>query len=292
MPKLPWTVLLALMGSLLVYTHQPSTGFAVPASPSTTFHAAPFERLLGARPPFEWRDQSGGSSVEWFTDRAEALGLDFVHFNGMSGEYYFEEIMGSGVALLDFDNDGDLDVYLIQGQMLGGKTLADAVFPPRMPPTDRLYRNDLQVNADGSRTIHFTDVTKGSGLDVRSYGMGVATGDFDNDGWIDIYRTRRGAAHMFHNNGDGTFTDVSARTGTSQTAWSVSAAFVDYDRDGWLDLYVGNYVEHDDSRKCFSTLGERDYCGPQGFKPAPDRLYRNRGDGTFRDVTAEARIGR
>src|SRR5438034_4041376 len=96
------------------------------------------------------------SVEEWFTERAQAVGLDFVHFNGMSGEYYFEEVMGSGVALLDFDNDGDLDVYLIQGQILGGKTLADAVFPPRMPPTDRLYRNDLQVNADGSRTIHFT----------------------------------------------------------------------------------------------------------------------------------------
>src|SRR3989442_14669650 len=139
----------------------------------------------------------------------------------MSGAFYFPEALPAGVALLDYDNDGDLDVYLIQGQMLGaGKTLADALIPPRMPLplTDRLYRNDLQVNADGSRTIHFTDVTKGSGLDVRSYGMGVATGDFDNDGWIDIYRTRRGAAQMLHNNGDGTFTDGSARTGTSQTA--------------------------------------------------------------------------
>jgi hypothetical protein len=233
--------------------------------------------------------------ADWFTERAGAVGLDFVHFNGMSGEFYFEEMMGSGAALLDYDNDGDLDVYLVQGQMLGpGKTLADALIRPRMPLplTDRLYRNDLEVRADGSRTLRFTDVTAGSGLDVRSYGMGVATGDFDNDGWIDLYRTRRGPGQLFRNNGDGTFTDVTDRAGTSHHGWSVSAAFVDLDRDGWLDLYVGNYVAHDDTRKCFSALGERDYCGPQGFKPAPDRLYRNQGDGTFRDVTAAAQVAR
>ncbi|PYR52110.1 MAG: hypothetical protein DMF89_03900 [Acidobacteria bacterium] len=235
------------------------------------------------------------SVEEWFTERAQAVGLDFVHFNGMSGEYYFEEVMGSGVALLDYDNDGDLDIYIVQGQMLGQrKTLADALMPPKMPLplTDRLYRNDLEIHADGSRTIRFTDVTKGSGLDVRTYGMGVATGDFDNDGWIDVYRTRRGAAQLFHNNGDGTFTDVSARSGTNQAGWSVSASFLDFDRDGWLDLYVGHYVNNDDTRKCVSALGERDYCGPQGFKPLPDRLYRNRGDGTFRDVSAVAGIAR
>ena len=114
---------------------------------------------------------SSAAAPEWFTDCAQAAGLDFVHFNGMSGEYYFQEMMGSGVALFDFDNDGDLDIYLIQGQMLGqAKTLADALLPPRMPLplTDRLYRNDLEVHADGSRTLRFTDVTRGSGLDVRS----------------------------------------------------------------------------------------------------------------------------
>ncbi len=241
------------------------------------------------------QSRSGPSTAEWFTDRAPAAGLDFVHFNGMSGEYYFEEIMGSGVALLDFDNDGDLDVYMVQGQMLGtGKMLTSALIPPRMPLplTDRLYRNDLVVNADGSRALRFTDVTRGSGLDVGAYGMGVATGDFDNDGWIDVYRTRRGPDQMFRNNGNGTFTDVSARTGTAQPRWSVSASFLDFDRDGWLDLYVGNYVDNDDTRKCISALGERDYCGPQGFKPAPDRLYRNRGDGTFADVTALSQVAR
>ena len=270
----------------------------------------PHTNLLSAQPASASRDgrdgRGGGaatgaarvsvqSAAEWFTERAEAVGLDFVHFNGMSGEYYFEEMVGSGVALLDFDNDGDLDVYLPQGRMLGpGKTLTDAVLPPRMPLplTDRLYRNDLEVRADGSRTLRFTDVTEASGLDVRSYGMGVATGDVDNDGWVDLYLTTHGPDQMFRNNGDGTFTDVSTQTGTSQPGWGISASFVDLDRDGWLDLYVGNYVEHDEDQKCFTTLGARDYCGPQGFLPVPDRLYRNRGDGTFVDVTAASQVAR
>ena len=232
---------------------------------------------------------------EWFAERAEASGLDFVHFNGMSGEYYFEEMVGSGVALLDYDNDGDLDVYLVQGAMLGeGKTLDDALIPPRMPLplTDRLYRNDLAVAADGTRTLRFTDVTAESGLDVPQYGMGAATGDYDNDGWVDLYLTRRGPDQLYRNNGDGTFTDVSERAGTSQPGWSISASFFDLDRDGWLDLYVGNYVDHDPARECTTDLGARDYCGPQGFMPVPDRLYRNRGDGTFADVTAEAQVAR
>ncbi len=257
--------------------------------PAWTVLLAP---VLAFLPPTHFsREQSSPAAQEWFSESGSAVGLDFVHFNGMSGEFYFEEMMGSGGALLDFDNDGDLDVYLIQGQMLGGKA---ALMKPRMPLplTDRLYRNDLEIRADGSRTLRFTDVTKGSGLDIRTYGMGAATGDFDNDGWIDVYRTRRGPAQMFRNNGNGTFTDVSARAGTTNTAWSVSASFVDVDRDGWLDLYVGNYVDHDDTRKCFSALGERDYCGPQGFKPVPARLYRNQKDRTFKDVTAEAQVAR
>src|SRR5262249_5154554 len=120
--------------------------------------------------PSRPRPSPNPSVDEWFTERAQAVGLDFVHFNGMSGEFYFEEVMGSGVALFDYDNDGDLDVYIVQGQMLGsGKTLAEPLMPPRTPQllTDRLYRNDLEIHPDGSRTIRFTDVTKVSGLDVR-----------------------------------------------------------------------------------------------------------------------------
>jgi hypothetical protein len=124
--------------------------------------------------------------------------------------------------------------------------------------------------------------------------MGVATGDFDNDGRIDLYRTAFGPNQLFRNNGDGTFTDVSDRSGTGDPRWSVSASFVDIDRDGWLDLYVGNYVDHSvgERIRCYSPTGKRDYCGPRSYKPLPDRLYRNRGNGTFADVTAEAQVSR
>ena len=233
----------------------------------------------------------------WFTDQAEAVGIDFVHFNGMSGEFYVSELLGSGAAMFDFDNDGDLDIYLVQGQMLGpGKNLDHAVLPPQTRPlTDRLYRNDLDVHADGTRTLRFTDVTEASGLDVRSYGMGVAAGDVDNDGWVDLYRTSLGPNQLFRNNGDGTFTDISEQTGTRDPAWSVSASFVDVDRDGWLDLYVANYLDHRfdaPQPECLTRTGERDYCGPSAYAAVPDRLYRNRGDGTFVDVTTEAQVAR
>ena len=230
----------------------------------------------------------------WFADRAAATGLDFVHFNGMSGEYYSAEIMGPGGALFDFDDDGDLDVYLVQGQMLGpGRTLEQALVAPPAgrPLTDRLYRNDLEIHADGTRTLRFTDVTAGSGLDVASYGMGAATGDFDDDGRIDVYRIGLRDNHLFRNNGDGTFVDVTARAGVNDARWTAAASFADFDRDGRLDLYVANYVDPrlDDDLECFSRTGEKDYCGPNRYPPVPDRLYRNTGDGTFADVTSRGR---
>ena len=234
---------------------------------------------------------------EWFTDTAVENGLDFVHFNGASGEFYSPEIMAPGVGLLDYDNDGDLDVYLVQGQMLGAeKTIGQALFPPRgpVPPAGRLYRNDLQVHADGTRTLRFTDVTDESGIDTRGYGMGIATGDIDNDGWVDLYLTNFGRNQLFCNNGDGTFTDVSRHSGTDDDGWGVSASFVDYDRDGWLDLYVGNYLHYgiETAKECLSTTGGRDYCAPQVFRPQPDRLYRNQRNGQFVDVTTTALVGR
>src|SRR5262245_46350110 len=135
---------------------------------------------------------------EWFVDRAAAAGLDFTHFNGMSGAQYYAEHMGPGIALFDYDNDGDLDVFFVQGQMLGaGKKIEQALYPPKTAPRGRLFRNDLQVNADGTRTLHFTDVTDASGLKADAYGMGVAAGDFNNDGCIDLYVTTLGRNELF-----------------------------------------------------------------------------------------------
>ena len=229
----------------------------------------------------------------WFADVAEDAGLHFVHFNGMSGEFYFPEIMPPGVGLLDVDDDGDLDVYLVQGRLLGtGTTIDEALFPPPepLPLSGRLYRNDLTVQADGTRTLRFTDVTDESGIDARVYGMGVATGDVDNDGRVDLYLTNLGPNQLFRNNGDGTFSDVSRPSGLDDPGWGVSAAFVDYDRDGWLDLYVGNYVDYaiEADQECPSETGRVGYCVPQVYRAQPDRLFRNRGDGSFVDVTATA----
>jgi enediyne biosynthesis protein E4 len=238
---------------------------------------------------------SAAANAEWFSDRAEESGLHFTHFNGMSGDLTMAEILGPGVALVDYDNDGDLDIYVAQGQMLGaGKTLSQALFPPRMPLPlmGRLYRNDLVVHPDGTRTLHFTDVTERSGIVATGYGMGIATGDFDNDGFVDLYLTNFGTNQLFHNNGDGTFTDVSKKSGTDISGWSVSAAFLDYDRDGWLDLYVGSYLRYsvETATKCFSPAGTLDYCTPNTYKPLPGRLFHNNRDGTFTDVTAKAGI--
>jgi hypothetical protein len=232
---------------------------------------------------------------EWFTDRAADAGLNVVHFNGMSGELYYSEIMAPGVGLLDYDNDGDLDVFLVQGQMLGpGKTPGQATAPPRgpLPLEGRLYRNDLAVHADGTRELRFTDVTEKSGIKARGYGMGVATGDFDNDGCIDLFLTNLGAQQLYRNNCDGTFSDVSQVLGPDQAAgaWSVSAAFLDFDRDGWLDLFVGHYVHYSVQAniRCFLQSGAPNYCPPQVYRAQPSRLYHNNRDGTFTDVTAAA----
>ena len=246
------------------------------------------------------------AAPELFVDAAAASGLDFVHFNGMSGELYFTEMMGPGGALFDYDGDGDLDVYLVQGAMLGaGKAPAQATAPPpglQSPPRGRLYRNDLRVAADGTRTLRFTDVTAASGIDARANGMGVATGDFDNDGRLDLFLAHDGPDQLLRNRGaDGsgqvTFEDVTARAGVSDRLWSAGASFVDFDRDGWLDLYVVNYVDFPLAKnpRCYAASSRRDYCGPADFPPVPDRLYRNRGKEAagrvaFEDVSTRAGI--
>jgi hypothetical protein len=220
-------------------------------------------------------------------DVAAESGLTLRHVNGMSGKFHYAELIAPGAALLDYDNDGDLDVYLVQGGALEGP---EALAPKN--PIGRLFRNDLTVAADGSRTLRFTDVTEASGLDARGYGMGAATGDFDNDGCVDLYLTSLGPNVLLRNNCDGTFTDVSSRSGTADASWTVSAAFLDYDRDGWLDLFAGNYLSWraDDSGPCPTPSGRPDYCSPNTFQPQQSRLYHNERNGTFRDVSVAAGI--
>jgi hypothetical protein len=242
-------------------------------------------------------NRTSGPPIEWFVDRATETGLDFVHFNGMSGQLYYVEHMGPGAALLDYDNDGDLDVFIPQGRMLGaGKTLEQALFPPkdRRPPEGRLFRNDLEVRDDGSRTLRFSDVTDESRLNANGYGMGVAAGDYDNDGCIDLYVTTLGRNQLFRNACDGTFADTTKASGADDSGWSVSSSFVDYDRDGWLDLFVGHYLNYsiDANIACRSVAGKADYCPPHIYSPQPSRLFHNNRNGTFTDVTAAAGLSR
>jgi hypothetical protein len=178
--------------------------------------------------------------------------------------------------------------------MLGPKTLSEALFPPPagQPLRSRLYRNDLTVAADGTRRLAFTDVTEASRIDERGYGMGVASGDFDNDGFPDLYVNNLGENRLWRNRGDGTFEDLTAAAGVGEARLSVSSAFLDYDRDGHLDLFVANYVDFrpEENRPCYAPSSARDYCSPKVYPALSDTLYRNRGDGTFEDVSARARI--
>jgi enediyne biosynthesis protein E4 len=232
------------------------------------------------------------AQVSLFREAAEQVGLKFRHFNGAIGDFYMPEIMGAGVALFDYDNDGDLDVYLVQGTVFDpSQDPHRAKFPPPpgWKPGNRLFRNMLSETGK----LEFVDVTEKAGVGHIGYGMGVAVGDYDNDGFQDLYVTNFGHNVLYHNNGDGTFTDVTAHAGVDDPRWSASAAWVDYDRDGRLDLFVTNYVDFTvkGNKRCFTPTGERDYCTPKMYHPVPARLFRNRGDGTFEDVTEAAGIG-
>lgn len=239
----------------------------------------------------------GQTNDGYFIDRAEETGIDFEHFAGVSGQMYIVEISGPGCGLFDYDNDGDLDVYLIQGTMLGpGKTAADATLPPQKgyPLRDRLYRNDLVVKPDGSRVLKFTDVTEESGIRADGYGVGIAVADYDHDGWVDIFVTNFGPNQLWHNKGDGTFEEVIAKAGIDDPRWNTGATFVDIDRDGWLDLFVGCYLDfnYSNHRICRSTSGVKDYCAPQAYGEVTNRVYHNRGDGTFADWSLKTGVGR
>ena len=221
-----------------------------------------------------------------FVDVTESSGIDFRHIHGGTGERYFVETVGSGCAFLDYDNDGWLDIFAVDGGVLPG-------YEGKLP-RNRLYRNQ----GDGT----FSDVTSSAGVAVTDYGMGCCVGDYDNDGYDDIYVTCYGINSLFRNNGDGTFRDVARLAGVAgDFAWGVGCAFLDYDNDGNLDLYVANYVD-------YSVFAAYDNLLPYGvpsssvptdtkFYPHPgifpgdfDRLYHNNGDGTFTDVTKSAGV--
>ena len=232
--------------------------------------------------------EAGENSV--FRESDRELGLDFHHFIGATGEYYLPEIMGSGVGLLDYDGDGDLDVYLIQGAMLDpSKNLSQSLFPfpGPSPPRNRLFRNQLKETG----RLGFVDATDGAGVGHEGYGMGLAVGDYDGDGDPDLYLTNFGPNVLYRNRGDGTFQDVTREAGVDDPRFSTSASFLDYDGDGDLDLYVANYVSFTvkGNKACGET--RRDYCSPSVYEPVPDRLFRNLGGGRFEDASEEAGLG-
>ena len=220
-----------------------------------------------------------------FEDITRQAGLHFTHNNAASGKKYLPETMGSGVAFLDYDNDGWQDILLVNGE--------DWPTPsptPNQSPNSKKHHLTLALyhnNHDGT----FTDVTQKAGLAVEMMGMGVAIGDYDNDGFDDIFITALGQSRLFHNNGNGTFTDVTQKAGLAGPhEFSTAAAWVDYDRDGHLDLVVGNYVQWSPETDIYCTLDgkAKSYCTPESYKGASVRLWHNRGNGTFEDVTQKA----
>ena len=230
---------------------------------------APEKGGSGSAPP------KASSSAPWFEDVTAASGVDFVHDPGASANCFMPECVGSGVALFDFDGDGLLDLYLVQN---AGETSS---------ASNRLYRQ--------TGPLRFTDVSEGSGLDVRGRGMGLAIGDIDNDGRPDVFLGEYGRIRLFRNEGSGRFRDISSEAGIESSLWSTSSSFIDYDRDGWLDLLVVNYVNYDPSRWCGDSASRRDYCGPDAFPGVVTKLYRNSaplpsGGRRFEERTVEAGI--
>jgi enediyne biosynthesis protein E4 len=224
-----------------------------------------------------------------FHDIAVEAGLTFHHVTGAAGDHFMPEIMGSGAALFDYDNDGDLDVFLIQGTTLDPDKKPLSPPPRGVKPGNRLFQNMLSQTGK----LRFVDVTERAGLSHVGYGMGAATGDYDNDGFLDLYVTNFGHNVLYHNNGDGTFTDVTRDAGVDDARWSTSAAFLDYDADRLLDLFVANYVDFTakGNKRCYAPTGEPDYCTPMAYKAVPSRLFHNLGNGRFIDVTESSGIG-
>lgn len=213
-----------------------------------------------------------------FIEVTERVKLDFQHDPGVDGSYFMPESIGSGCAFLDYDNDGDLDIYLVNGARHSSSDSS------KSPLRNHLFRQE------SNGTI--LDITEISGLGDPGYGMGIAVGDIDNDGNVDVYITNYGADALYRNNGDGTFTNITQQAGIDNPHWGCSALFFDYNLDGYLDLFVTNYVKYDPAEPCVDRSGRPDYCGPGGFAGVSDILYHNNGDGTFSDVSVKSGIAR
>jgi enediyne biosynthesis protein E4 len=214
-----------------------------------------------------------------FRDITARAGIHFTHNDGAFGKKWLPETMGPGCAFIDYDNDGYPDIFLVNGEDWPGHPHGGATTP-------KLYHN----NRDGT----FTDVTHKAGLDVSMFGLGVAVGDYDNDGFDDLFITALGQSHLFHNNGNGTFTDVTKAAGMwGPREFSTGAAWVDYDRDGKLDLVVANYVQWSEQGDLYCTLDgtHKSYCTPESYKGTSVRLWHNLGGGKFEDATQKAGLG-
>jgi hypothetical protein len=209
---------------------------------------------------------------------ASTSGITWKHSNGRSPDYYLPETTGAGCAFIDYDNDGWMDIYLVNSGRCD-------FYDPNPPLRNALYHN----NRDGT----FTDVTEKAGVPGGGYGMGVAVGDYDGDGFPDLYVTQYGSSILYHNNGNGTFTDVTQKAGLAAPGWASSAVWFDYDNDGRLDLFVCRFVDFSKEKNKFcgnSATNERYYCVPRVYDPMPSWLFHNNGDGTFTDVSKESGV--
>ena len=234
--------------------------------------------LLGCGQPAPQPERSAlgqAQATVVFTDVTQEAGIDFEHHNGRSGRKYLPETLGSGCAFFDYDNDGLPDIFLVNSRPWSGS--AEGI-------TSKLYRN-----AGGGR---FEDVTEAAGLGSAMYGLGVAAADYDNDGFSDLYVTVLDGDRLFRNQGNGTFEDVTGAAGIDNARFGTSAAWFDYDLDGHLDLLVANYVQWSADKDLWCSMdgSTKTYCTPESYTGQPSALYRNRGDGTFEDVSARAGV--
>ena len=232
----------------------------------------------GCGPPDAAEDGGGAGPAKVsvaFTDVTAEAGIDFEHHNGRSGRKYLPETLGSGCAFLDYDNDGRPDIFLVNSRPWT---------PGGAPVTSKLYRNE-----GGGR---FADATNQAGLATSLYGLGAAAADYDNDGFVDLYVTVLDGDRLYRNRGDGTFEDATRSAGIANARFGTSAAWLDYDLDGHLDLFVANYVQWsiDQDLWCSMDGATKSYCTPESYQGQPSVLYRNRGDGTFEDVSARAGV--